>query len=64
MKRITTIAAAAMLALAAGTISASADDCSGHDHSTGTVLGAGGAGIVLARPAWWPPEWCDDGGGK
>ena len=46
MKRITTIAAAAMLALAAGTISASADDCSGHDHSTGTVLGAGGGALV------------------
>lgn len=46
MKRITTLAAVAMLALAAGTISASADNCSGRDHRPGTVLGAGGGALV------------------
>ncbi len=46
LKRISLIAAAALIALGAGTIGASADSCSGHGHSTGTVLGAVGGGLI------------------
>lgn len=46
MKHFATIAAAALIALGAGTVSASADACSGRSHDTGTALGAlGGAAI-------------------
>ena len=46
MKRLIPIAAAAAIALGAGTLSASADACSGRSHDTGTALGAvGGAAI-------------------
>jgi hypothetical protein len=46
MKRLIPITAAALLALGAGTLSASADACSGRSHDTGTALGAvGGAAI-------------------
>ncbi|HWY63497.1 MAG TPA: glycine zipper domain-containing protein [Rhizomicrobium sp.] len=41
---MSTVAAALMLGL--GTVSAMADDCSGKDHTTGTVLGAAGGGII------------------
>ena len=41
---ITTAAAALMLGL--GVTSALADDCSGRDHNTGTILGAAGGGII------------------
>ena len=44
MKHIGKIAAAALIALGAGTVSASADACSGHSHDTGTALGAVGGG--------------------
>ncbi|MBV9043514.1 MAG: hypothetical protein JO348_02830 [Alphaproteobacteria bacterium] len=45
LKKTGLIAGVAMLALCAGTQGALADDCSGHDHATGTILGAiaGGA---------------------
>ena len=46
MKRIGMIAAAAMIALGAGTVSASADSCSGHSHDTGTAVGAVGGGLI------------------
>ncbi len=46
MKKIAISAAAITLMLGFGTVSAFADDCSGRDHTTGTVLGAvGGAAI-------------------
>jgi hypothetical protein len=46
MKHLGKIAAAAVVALGAGTISASADECSGHSHDTGTALGAVGGGLI------------------
>jgi Glycine zipper len=46
MKQFGKIAAAALIALGAGTVSASADACSGHDHSTGTAVGAVGGGLI------------------
>ncbi len=46
MKRIGKIAAACLIILGAGTITASADDCSGHPHDTATALGAGGGALV------------------
>jgi uncharacterized protein YcfJ len=44
--RLTTLLAAATLALGVGTTSAYADACSGHHHTTGTVLGAVGGGAI------------------
>jgi uncharacterized protein YcfJ len=38
--------AAAVIALGAGTAVANADSCSGHNHTTGTVLGAVGGGLI------------------
>ena len=46
MKHFGKIAAAALLALGAGTVSASADDCSGRSHDTGTAVGAVGGGLI------------------
>src|SRR5580692_5408766 len=46
MNSIGKIAAAALIALGAGTISAAADDCSGHSHDTGTAVGAVGGGLI------------------
>ncbi len=46
MKRFAKIAAACVVALGAGTLSAAADSCSGHSHDTGTVLGAGGGALI------------------
>ncbi len=45
IKKMGLLAGAAMLAMCAGTGGALADDCSGHSHAGGTVLGAilGGA---------------------
>jgi hypothetical protein len=40
------IAAAALIALGAGTVSAYADACSGHSHDTGTAVGAVGGGLI------------------
>jgi surface antigen len=39
-------AAAACLVLGLGATSAMADECSGHDHTTGTVLGGVGGGLI------------------
>ena len=39
-------AAAATLILGVSATGAFADDCSGRDHTTGTVLGAAGGGII------------------
>ena len=46
LTRTTRILAAAVIALGAGTVAAQADSCSGHNHNTGTVLGAVGGGAV------------------
>lgn len=46
LKKMGLVAGAAMLALCAGTGGAWADDCSGHDHTAGTVLGAIGGGLI------------------
>ncbi|MES2291798.1 MAG: glycine zipper domain-containing protein [Pseudomonadota bacterium] len=46
MKRFAKTAAICVLALGAGTISAAADNCSGHSHDTGTALGAGGGALI------------------
>jgi hypothetical protein len=40
------IAAAALIALGAGTVSAYADACSGRSHDTGTAVGAVGGGLI------------------
>jgi len=45
MKKLNLFAASAAL-LALGTASAMADDCSGRDHTTGTVLGAIAGGVL------------------
>ena len=46
MNRFLKIAAAATIVLGAGTLSASADNCSGRSHDTGTALGAGGGALI------------------
>ena len=46
LKRASLILAAAAFALGAGTIAANADGCSGHRHTTGTVVGALGGGLI------------------
>ncbi len=46
LTRTMRILAAAMIALGAGTVAAEADSCSGHNHNTGTVLGAVGGGAI------------------
>ena len=46
MKHISMLLAASLIGLGAGTISASADSCSGHSHDTGTALGAGGGALI------------------
>ena len=46
LKKLALSSAAAALMLALGATGALADDCSGKDHSTGTVLGAAGGGII------------------
>ena len=46
MKNIGMIVAAALLMVGAGTISASADACSGRSHDTGTAVGAVGGGLI------------------
>jgi uncharacterized protein YcfJ len=46
LKRISVTLAAAILALAAGTVAANADHCSGRNHTTGTVVGAVGGGLI------------------
>ena len=46
LKQASLILAAAILALGAGTITANADNCSGHSHPAGTVVGAVGGGLI------------------
>jgi len=46
MKHLALMTAAASFALIAGPGSAVADDCSGRDHTTGTVVGAGGGALI------------------
>jgi len=46
MKHIGTIAVATLIVFGAGTITASADECSGHSHGTASALGAGGGALV------------------
>jgi len=46
LKQSGMLAAAAMLALCAGTTSAAADECSRHNHAAGTVLGAVAGGLI------------------
>ncbi|MEI9993687.1 MAG: glycine zipper domain-containing protein [Rhizomicrobium sp.] len=46
LKKTGLIAGAAMLALCAGTSGAWADDCNGHGHAGGTVLGAIAGGLI------------------
>jgi uncharacterized protein YcfJ len=45
MNHLAKFAAAAVL-LAAGSTTALADSCSGHNHDTGTALGAVGGGLI------------------
>jgi surface antigen len=46
LKTFVLAAGVAALTLALGTSGALADDCSGHNHDTGTILGAAGGGII------------------
>jgi uncharacterized protein YcfJ len=46
MKRFAELAAACAIMLGAGTMTAAADNCSGHSHDTGTALGAGGGALI------------------
>src|ERR1700744_4639195 len=45
-KRMIFAAAATALMVGLGATGALADDCSGRDHTTGTVVGAAGGGII------------------
>ena len=46
MTRFATSLAAVLLVLGAAVPMARADECSGHSHTTGTVLGAVGGGVI------------------
>lgn len=46
LKQTAAMIVAAVIVLGATTMAAFADSCSGHDHTTGTVLGAGGGAII------------------
>lgn len=46
LNKISRVVAATAFALAATTVAAQADACSGHSHTTGTVLGAVGGGAI------------------
>ena len=46
LKQSGIVAGAAMLALCADTTSATADECSRHNHAAGTVLGAIAGGLI------------------
>ena len=46
LKTVGRTVAAAVIALGAGVGAANADACSGHSHTTGTVLGAVGGGLI------------------
>jgi surface antigen len=46
MLRKTILSAATLIALGLGTTTAFADDCSGRDHASGTILGAIAGGVL------------------
>jgi uncharacterized protein YcfJ len=46
MKKFALMAAASAFLLASGVTAAMADECSGHDHDTGTAVGAVGGGLI------------------
>ncbi len=46
LKQTAGMIVAAAIVLCATTVAATADSCSGHSHTTGTVLGAAGGGIL------------------
>jgi len=46
LKKIAITIAAGTVMLGLGATGAFADDCSGRDHTTGTVLGAAGGGVI------------------
>jgi uncharacterized protein YcfJ len=46
INRLTAVLAAATIVFGAGMGAAHADGCSGHHHTTGTVLGAVGGGAI------------------
>lgn len=46
LKQTVAMIVAAVIVLGATTVAALADSCSGHNHTTGTVLGAGGGAII------------------
>ena len=46
LKRAFLTLAATIFALSMGTVAADADNCSGHSHGTGTVVGAVGGGLI------------------
>lgn len=46
LNKISSLLAASAIAFAATTVAAQADACSGHSHTTGTVLGAVGGGAI------------------
>jgi osmotically inducible lipoprotein OsmB len=46
LTKFTTALAAGLLVAGAAASGARADDCSGHNHTAGTVLGAVGGGVI------------------
>jgi hypothetical protein len=46
MRKFALVAAASAFLLAGGVTAAMADECSGHDHDTGTAVGAVGGGLI------------------
>lgn len=46
LKHTAAMIVAGIIVLGATTVAATADSCSGHDHSTGTLLGAGGGAVL------------------
>ena len=54
LSKIGTTLAAAMIVLGAGTAAANADGCSGHNHTTGTVVGAVGGGLIGSQVVHGP----------
>ncbi|HTO41796.1 MAG TPA: glycine zipper domain-containing protein [Rhizomicrobium sp.] len=46
LKHTAAMIVAGIIVLGATTVAATADSCSGHDHTTGTILGAGGGAVL------------------
>jgi hypothetical protein len=46
MRKFALMAATSAFLLAGGATAAMADECSGHDHDAGTVVGAVGGGVI------------------